>query len=119
MDRRTRPIVARCRIAGALALALCAAGCSSNSYVAYSSGSIAGSPTGTSAYVQGSTSSSSAAFAAIFLLHWALLNEHWDRAAGMYGSSTLPAPPMDETRAVNMQDCTQPIVDWSANLRCR
>ena len=120
MDRRTRPTVAR-RITGALALtlALCAAGCSNNSYVAYSSGSIAGSPTGTSAYVQGSASSSSAAFAAVFLLHWALLNERWDRGAGMYGSSTVPAPPMDETRSINAQDCTQPIVDWSANLRCR
>jgi hypothetical protein len=119
MDRRTRPTVARCRIAGALAFALCAAGCSNNSYVAYSSGSIAGSPTGTSAYVQGSTSSSGAAFAAIFLLHWALLNERWDRGAGMYGSSAVPAPPMDETRSVNTQDCTRPIEDWSANLRCR
>ena len=119
MDCRTRPTVARCRIAGALALALCAAGCSNNSYVAYSSGSIAGSPTGTSAYVQGGTSSSSAAFAAIFLLHWALLNERWDRGAGLYGSSAVPAPPMDETRSVNTQDCTRPIVDWSANLRCR
>lgn len=116
MDRRTRPTFTR-RIAGALAL--CAAGCSNNSYVAYSSGSIAGSPTGTSAYVQGSTSSSSAAFAAVFLLHWALLNERWDRAAGMYGSSTLPALPMDETRTVNTQDCTMPIEDWSANLKCR
>ena len=119
MDRHTRPTVARYRIAGALAVALCTAGCSNNSYVAYSSGSIAGSPTGTSAYVQGSTSSSSVAFAAIFLLHWALLNEHWDRGAGMYGSSTVPAPPMDETRSINTQDCTRPIEDWSANLRCR
>jgi hypothetical protein len=120
MDCRTRPTVARRRIAGALALALCAAGCSSNSYVAYSSGSsAAGAPTGTSAYVQGSTSSSSAAFAAIFLLHWALLNERWDRGAGMYGSSTVPAPPMDESRSINTQDCTRPIEDWSANLRCR
>jgi hypothetical protein len=120
MDRRTRPTVARRRIAGALAVALGTAGCSSNSYVMYSSGSsAAGAPTGTSAYVQGSTSSSSAAFAALFLLHWSLLNERWDRGAGMYGSSTIPAPPMDETRAVNMQDCTQPIEDWSANLKCR
>lgn len=119
MDRRTRPTVARHRIAGALALALGAAGCSNNSYVAYSSGSIAGSPTGTSAYVQGSTSSSSAAFAALFLLHWALLNERWDRGAGIYESSNVPAPPMDETRLVNAQDCTRPIVDWSANLKCR
>ena len=29
------------------------------------------------------------------------------------------APPLDETRRVNEQDCTRPIEDWSANLRCR
>lgn len=120
MDRRTRPTVARRRIAGALAAALCAAGCSNNSYIVYGSASpAAGAPAGTTGYVQGSTSSSSAAFAAVFLLHWALLNERWERGAGMYGSSTLPAPPMDETRAVNLQDCTKPIEDWSANLKCR
>ena len=28
-------------------------------------------------------------------------------------------PPMDENRKVNLQDCSQPIVDWSANLSCR
>ena len=121
MDRHTIPTVARRRIAGALAAALCAAGCSNNSYVMYSSGSsAAGAPTGTSAYVQGSTSSSSAALAAVFLLHWSLLNERWDRGgSGMYGSSTIPAPPMDGTRTVNVQDCTRPIEDWSANLKCR
>lgn len=126
MDRRTRSTVARCRIAGVLAFALGAAGCNGNSYIVYGSGGpAAGPPTGTSAYVQGSTSSSSVAFAALFLLHWSLLNESWDRQAGMYGmygmygSSTVPAPPMDETRTVNTQDCTRPIEDWSANLRCR
>jgi len=118
MDRHTRSTFARRRIA--VALALCAAGCSNNSYIIYGSGSPAvGAPTGTTAFVQGSTSSSSAAFAAVFLLHWAFLNERWDQSAGMYGSSTVPAPPMDETRSVNAQDCTQPIVDWSANLKCR
>lgn len=124
MDRRTRPIVAR-RITGALALtlALCAAGCGGNSYTYVSVGSTAGAPvgasTGATANVQGTFSSSSGAIAAVFLLHWSLLNEQWDRGAGMYGSSTRPAPPMDETRLVNTQDCTQPIVDWSANLKCR
>jgi hypothetical protein len=119
MDRRTRPPVAR-RIAGVLAVALGAAGCGGDTYIRYSSGSfVGGAPTGTSAYVQGSTSSSSAAFAAVFLLHWALLNERWNASAGMYGSSALPAPPMDETRTVNTQDCTLPIEDWSANLKCR
>ncbi|HJS36826.1 MAG TPA: hypothetical protein VJ789_01705 [Burkholderiales bacterium] len=28
-------------------------------------------------------------------------------------------PPMDAARRVNEQDCTQPIVDASANLKCR
>src|SRR5262245_61721925 len=30
-----------------------------------------------------------------------------------------PLPALDATRTVNEQDCTQPITDWSANLRCR
>lgn len=31
-----------------------------------------------------------------------------------------PAPvALDEARRVNEQDCTQPIKDWSANLKCR
>lgn len=29
------------------------------------------------------------------------------------------APPLDETRRVNEQDCTRPIEDWSANLKCK
>ena len=119
MDRSTGSIVTR-RIAGVLALALCAAGCGGNSYVAISSGAPAtGVSAGTTGYVQASTSSTSTAAWYIFLLHWSLLNRQWDQEAGIYGSSTLPAPPMDETRTVNMQDCTTPIVDWAANLRCR
>jgi len=120
MDCRKRSIVARCRVAGAIAFVLGAAGCNGNSYIVYGSGGpVGGPPSATSAYVQGSTSSSTVAFTALFLLNWSLLNESWDRQAGLYGSSTLPAPPMDETRTVNAQDCTRPIEDWSANLRCR
>ena len=29
------------------------------------------------------------------------------------------SPPLDPQRKVLEQDCTQPIVDWSANLKCR
>jgi hypothetical protein len=122
MDRRKRSPFTRCRVAGTLVLALGLGGCNGNAnYVITGStgGSAAGVPAGTTGYVQASTSSSSAAFAAVFLLHWSLLNERWDRGTGMYGSSTIPAPPMDETRTVNTQDCTQPIEDWSANLKCR
>jgi hypothetical protein len=28
------------------------------------------------------------------------------------------APPLDERRRVNEVDCTKPIADWSANLKC-
>jgi hypothetical protein len=30
-----------------------------------------------------------------------------------------PAQPMDATRQVNEVDCTKPIANWSANLKCR
>jgi hypothetical protein len=32
---------------------------------------------------------------------------------------TAPVPELDPTRRVAEQDCTKPIEDWSANLRCR
>ena len=38
---------------------------------------------------------------------------------GMRSDSSRSAPPMDASRKVNEQDCSKPIVDWSANLRCR
>lgn len=34
-------------------------------------------------------------------------------------SRTIQAPEPDPTRRVAVQDCTRPIEDWSANLRCR
>lgn len=30
----------------------------------------------------------------------------------------LPPPKMREDRLVNLQDCTRPVDNWSANLRC-
>lgn len=30
-----------------------------------------------------------------------------------------PAQPMDATRQVNEVDCTKPIANWSANLKCK
>ena len=32
---------------------------------------------------------------------------------------TPPAPQLDASRRVLEQDCTRPIEDWSANLKCR
>src|SRR5262245_4974503 len=35
------------------------------------------------------------------------------------GISPLPRPPMREDREINEQDCTAPIVNLTANLKCR
>jgi len=35
------------------------------------------------------------------------------------GLSPVPPPPMREDRSINEQDCTAPIVDLGANLKCR
>lgn len=40
--------------------------------------------------------------------------------AAIDGASASRRPPeLDANRRVNEQDCTRPIVDWSANLKCR
>ena len=38
-----------------------------------------------------------------------------DRADAFRG----PLPQLDEMRSVNEQDCTRPIENWSANLKCK
>jgi hypothetical protein len=38
--------------------------------------------------------------------------------AAIDGSSRRP-PELDANRRVHEQDCSKPIVDWSANLKCR
>jgi hypothetical protein len=47
-------------------------------------------------------------------------------AGASYGSdrkypmqTNVPAPKLDAARTVNEQDCTKPIEDWSANLKCK
>jgi uncharacterized protein YcfL len=41
-------------------------------------------------------------------------------AAGLMSEAQpLPAPELAPSRRVNEQDCTKPIQDWSANLKCR
>lgn len=35
------------------------------------------------------------------------------------GIAPLAPPPLDPERRVLEQDCSKPIADWSANLRCR
>ena len=40
-------------------------------------------------------------------------------ARNNFPAATGPAPAMLADRAVAEQDCTKPIEDWSANLKCR
>ena len=103
MDRRTGPTVARYRIALALAFALCAAGCGGGSYV----------QAGSTVNVQG-TSALGALIAIGVLGGYAYESERQ-----MAGAARQPAPPMDPSRTVQEQDCSQPIENWTANLKCR
>ena len=107
MDRRTGPTAARYRIAIALALALCVAGCGGGSYVQV------GSAGSTGAGVQG-TSALGALIAIGVLGGYAYESERQ-----MGGARSRPAPPMEAARSVNEQDCSRPIGNWSANLKCR
>jgi hypothetical protein len=113
MGRDKRPPFTRRRIAAGILLALCVAACGGNSNVQVTS---SGSPstgvsTGGSVNVQGR--STFGALLAIGLLAGASFGS--DR--GMPPSAR--APELDASRRVLEQDCTKPIVDWSANLRCR
>jgi len=42
-----------------------------------------------------------------------------DFSAGTALTLSTPAPAMVADRTVGEQDCTKPIEDWSANLKCR
>jgi len=89
-----------------LLLALCAAGCGGNANIAMGS---AGSAAGFS--VEGSSTTVSSVLTLLLLINASLLGDQ-------VGPVTFE-PPMDASRRVVERDCTQPIEDWSANLRCR
>jgi hypothetical protein len=98
----------------ALALALLCAGCG------HSTVNVQGSGVGASGFFAPGTSVSGGSLGGGFqgastaasLFGIALLG------AALHYSDRAPAP-MDETRRVQLVDCTRPIEDWSANLRCR
>jgi hypothetical protein len=101
-----------------LALALLLAGCGGQSYMQVNSnGTSAGGVSGSSVRFPGS-STMAALFSVVFL---AGVSYEGDR--GMPRSAHEPyhsyAPEPDPTRRVAVQDCTKPIEDWSANLKCR
>lgn len=106
MGRHPRSPVASRRLA-ALLLAFCAAGCGGNSNLMIgSSGSAAG------ITVEGSSTTVSSLLTLLMLLNASRLGDQ-------VGPAMPPDPAMDASRRVVERDCTQPIDDWSANLRCR
>jgi len=116
MDRGSRPTDARraAAVAAALACALLA-GCGGHANVQFASSGApqTGVSSGGSVRVQG-TSTLGALFAIGVIAGNAYASEH-PRAAPARDA----APPMDPARRVDERDCTQPIDDWSGNLKCR
>ena len=92
----------------ALVLALLLAGCGGNAYVQANSSNVS---TSGSVNFPG-RSTMNALFSAVFL---AGVSYESDRDAPR--SAQVPDP--DPSRRVHEQDCTKPIEDWSANLKCR
>jgi hypothetical protein len=91
-------------------LAFCVAGCGGNSYLQLNS---SGSPS-TGVSTGGSVSVQVGALLVIGLL--AGISYESDRGTA---TPEKRAPELDAARRVNEQDCTKPIEDWSANLKCR
>jgi len=134
MDRRTGSTDTR-RRAGSklmrgvvLSFVLLISGCGGHSNVQLSS---SGSPstgvsTGGSVHVQGS--STFATLLAIGILAGAsYASDREYESDGVQRRSSpftlmqrnLPVPELDATRTVNEQDCSKPIENWSANLKCK
>ena len=111
-----------------VSFALFAAGCGGHSNVQFSS---SGSPstgvsTGGSVHIQGR--STVGVLIAIGILAGASYAS--DREYESYGiqrpsnpftpmQRSRPVPELDATRTVNEQDCSKPIENWSANLKCK
>lgn len=101
----------------ALILALLIAGCSHTSVQVSSGGTTTTTSYGASVGISGSGTAT-----------WALIGIGLI-AAGLAGQRPLertdplaasePARVLDSARRVNEQDCSQPIKDWSANLKCK
>ncbi len=130
MERRTGPAYTRRRLMRGIvvSLALLTAGCGGHSNVQFSSGGMpsGGISTGSSVYVQGN--SAFAALLAIGLLAGMAYTSDLEYDSYRMQHQVNPltpvprsraVPELDATRTVNEQDCTKPIVDWSANLRCK
>jgi len=109
----------------ALAVAVVVAGCANTGVALSSSGTAAAGTT----VVSGSVAASGGGVAALALFAIAAVaihsTESWNGNtnynANPFGgiSSSQRPPELDGQRRVNEQDCSQPIKDWSANLKCK
>lgn len=90
----------------ALIIAVLVVGCAHSNVSLNSSGSAASGTT----TVSGQVSAGGSGAAAVALFAIAVVAIH---------GTTQPAPELDGSRRVNEQDCSKPIRDWSANLKCR
>jgi hypothetical protein len=108
MGRRPRPPYPRGGLVALLLFALGTAGCAGNSNLVIGS-------TGSSApfiSVEGSSTTVSSLLTLMMLLNASRLGDQ-------VGPAMPPDPAMDASRRVIEHDCSRPIEDWSANLRCR
>lgn len=115
-----------------LVLGLLLAGCSAHTSVRIGSGAAGVAPgttvTSTSAGLSVQSGSTAGALLAIGVLAAATYGSESYNGGIRYRANPFfaleppaprSAPPLDESRRVNEQDCTRPIEDWSANLKCR
>lgn len=105
------------------------AGCNASTGFAYRGGSATVQPTtttfqGGTLYYSSTSASAGAIAVAIGFLGFALHGDsgsYYRVNANPFAAITPtdPPPALDPERRVNEQDCTKPIEDWSANLRCK
>lgn len=94
--------------ATAIALAMLLAGCGGNANVQATSGNVSAAGT---VSIPGRSS-----FGTLLSIVF-LAGVSYEGERGM--SRTIQVPEPDPARRVAVQDCTKPIEDWSANLKCR
>jgi hypothetical protein len=109
----------------AMLASLLIAGCSHTSVAVNSSGTAAGGTTSVGAQVTAGASGGAAvvmfAIAAVAIHASGASNGGTSYRANPFSaiSPSQPAPELDGSRRVNEQDCSKPIKDWSAILKCR
>jgi hypothetical protein len=93
-------------------------GCTHASVRVDSGGGVTSTSTSVSAGYSGHGSAAVWALIGIGLIAAELAGREGARERGLE-PQTKPERPMDERRQVNEVDCTKPIENWSANLKCK